>query len=96
MSRMHERYRKEVVPALMKRLGKTNPMAVPKISKVIVNIGMGEDVTIKELSDRGLDPTDIDKFNKRMDELQIMGAERFALQLVHESMILPALLVRSF
>ena len=42
MSRMHERYRKEVVPALMKRFGKTNPMAVPKVAKVIVNIGMGE------------------------------------------------------
>ena len=42
MSRMHEHYRKEVVPALMKRFGKTNPMAVPKVAKVIVNIGMGE------------------------------------------------------
>src|SRR5260221_13667431 len=42
MSRMHERYRKEVVPALMKRFGRTNPMAVPKVAKVIVNIGMGE------------------------------------------------------
>src|SRR5258708_13415981 len=42
MSRMHERYRKEVVPALMKRFGRKNPMAVPKVAKVIVNIGMGE------------------------------------------------------
>jgi large subunit ribosomal protein L5 len=42
MSRMHERYRKEVVPALMKRFGKKNPMAVPRVAKVTVNIGMGE------------------------------------------------------
>ena len=42
ISRMQERYRKEVVPALMKRFGRTNPMAVPKVAKVIVNIGMGE------------------------------------------------------
>ena len=42
MSRMHEHYRKEVVPALMKRFGRTNPMSVPKVAKVIVNIGMGE------------------------------------------------------
>lgn len=41
-SRMQERYRKEVVPALMKRFGMTNPMAVPHVSKVTVNIGMGE------------------------------------------------------
>jgi len=42
MSRMHERYRKEVIPALMKRFGRKNPMAVPKVAKVTVNIGMGE------------------------------------------------------
>ncbi len=57
ISRMQERYRKEVVPALMKRFGRTNPMAVPKVAKVIVNIGMGEasqnvkllDVAVAEL-----------------------------------------------
>ncbi len=42
MSRMHERYRRDVVPALMKRFGRKNPMAVPKVSKVTVNIGLGE------------------------------------------------------
>ena len=42
MTRMHERYRKEVVPALMKSFNLTNPMAVPRVSKVVVNIGLGE------------------------------------------------------
>ena len=42
ISRMHERYRKEVVPALMKRFSRTNPMAVPRLSKITVNIGLGE------------------------------------------------------
>jgi len=42
ISRLRERYRKEVIPALMKRFGYENPMAVPKLSKVIVNIGLGE------------------------------------------------------
>jgi len=41
-SRMQERYRGEVVPALMKRFNYTNHMAVPKIAKIVVNIGMGE------------------------------------------------------
>src|SRR5260370_2975484 len=41
-SRMQERYRGEVVLALMKRFGWTNPMAVPKVSKIVVNVGMGE------------------------------------------------------
>ena len=40
--RKRDQYRSEVIPALMKRFGYTNPMAVPKISKIVVNIGMGE------------------------------------------------------
>jgi len=39
---MQERYRAEVVPALMKRFGLKNAMAVPRVNKVTVNIGMGE------------------------------------------------------
>jgi len=41
-SRLQERYRKETVPALMKRFGWQNVMAVPKVEKVTVNIGLGE------------------------------------------------------
>jgi large subunit ribosomal protein L5 len=42
ISRLQERYRKEAVPALMKRFGRKNPMAVPKLKKITVNIGLGE------------------------------------------------------
>ncbi len=42
MTRMQERYRTEVLPALIKRFGYKNPMQAPKISKITVNIGMGE------------------------------------------------------
>jgi len=42
ISRMQERYRKEVVPALLKRFGRKNPMSAPKVAKVTINIGMGE------------------------------------------------------
>ncbi len=41
-SRMRDKYRGEVMPALMKRFGYKNPMAVPKLAKIVVNIGMGE------------------------------------------------------
>jgi large subunit ribosomal protein L5 len=41
-SRLRERYRNDVIPALMKRFGFINPMAVPKLSKIVVNIGLGE------------------------------------------------------
>jgi large subunit ribosomal protein L5 len=42
MNVLKERYQKEVVPALMKELNLTNIMQVPRISKVVVNIGLGE------------------------------------------------------
>ena len=41
-ARLHDRYYKEVRPALMKELGIENPMAAPKLEKIIVNMGVGE------------------------------------------------------
>lgn len=45
MLRLKEKYRKEVVPALIKRQGYENVMQVPRVSKVILNIGIGEAIT---------------------------------------------------
>ena len=42
MNRMHEKYNEEVVPALRKAFDLKNVMQVPRIAKVVVNIGMGE------------------------------------------------------
>lgn len=42
MNIMKERYQKEIAPALVKQLNLTNVMQVPRIIKVVVNIGMGE------------------------------------------------------
>ena len=42
MNKMKEQYQKEVAPALMKALNLENVMQVPRIQKVVVNIGMGE------------------------------------------------------
>lgn len=42
MNVMKEKYTNEVSPALMKALGFTNAMQIPRISKVVINIGMGE------------------------------------------------------
>jgi large subunit ribosomal protein L5 len=42
MARLQEFYRKDVVPQLMKQLGETNPMAVPRITKITLNMGVGE------------------------------------------------------
>ncbi len=42
MSRLKEKYRKEVVPSLMERYGYKNVMQVPRLEKVVLNIGIGE------------------------------------------------------
>ncbi|MEW6403611.1 MAG: 50S ribosomal protein L5 [Chloroflexota bacterium] len=42
MNRMQERYNNEVAPALFKSFGLKNVMQVPRIKKVVVNIGLGE------------------------------------------------------
>jgi large subunit ribosomal protein L5 len=41
-SRLRERYQAEVVPALQKQFDYGNPMQVPRVSKVVINIGLGE------------------------------------------------------
>ena len=41
-SRLHERYRTEVVPALTRQFEYTNPNQVPRVSKIVVNVGLGE------------------------------------------------------
>ena len=42
MPRLKEFYRKEVIPALMKEFGYRNVMEVPRLKKVVVNVGVGE------------------------------------------------------
>jgi len=43
--RLKEKYRKEIVPALMKRFAYRNPFQVPKLSKVVINMGLGEAIS---------------------------------------------------
>ena len=42
MSRMQDKYVKEVAPALMEKFGYKSTMQIPKLVKVVINIGMGE------------------------------------------------------
>jgi large subunit ribosomal protein L5 len=55
MSRLKQRYQKDVVPALQKEFGYPNVMAVPKIQKVVVNMGLGEATSNPKLVDAGAD-----------------------------------------
>ncbi len=44
MARVHERYKEEIVSSLMSEFGYKNVFQVPKLSKIVVNIGLGEAV----------------------------------------------------
>lgn len=51
MSRLYEKYMKEVVPELRKELDITNVMAVPRLEKIIVNVGVGDAIQNIKLLD---------------------------------------------
>ena len=55
MSRLKEKYQKEVVPALTKEFGYKNVMAVPRIQKIVVNMGLGEATSNAKIVDTGSD-----------------------------------------
>lgn len=54
MARLKERYRKEVVPALMKHFSYKNIMQVPRVEKVVVNMGVGQAVQEPKLLDNAV------------------------------------------
>ena len=53
MTRLKERYTKDVVPALRKQFGYKNPMAVPRLQKIVINMGLGEATQNVKLVDTG-------------------------------------------
>ena len=55
MSRLKDRYQKEVIPAMTKEFGYKNVMAVPRIEKVVVNMGLGEATSNAKIVDVGAD-----------------------------------------
>ena len=55
MNRLKEKYQKEVVPALAKEFGYKNVMAVPRVQKVVVNMGLGEATSNAKIVDVGAD-----------------------------------------
>jgi large subunit ribosomal protein L5 len=49
VTRLYDRYTNEVIPALKKEFGYTNPMEIPRIEKVVLNVGLGEAVSNAKL-----------------------------------------------
>jgi large subunit ribosomal protein L5 len=55
MSRLKDKYQTEVVPALKKEFGYANTMAIPKIRKVVINMGLGEATSNAKIVDTAAD-----------------------------------------
>jgi large subunit ribosomal protein L5 len=53
--RLRDKYRSDVIPALTKEFGYRNVMAVPKVTKVVVNMGLGEATQNAKVVDTGAD-----------------------------------------
>src|SRR5262244_4100167 len=51
MARLKERYQKEVAPAIAREFGIKNPMAVPRLDKIVLNMGMGEAIANSKVLD---------------------------------------------
>ena len=54
MARLKEAYRNEVAPALMKQFGYKSAMEVPRIEKIVLNMGVGDATTDKKLLDNAV------------------------------------------
>ncbi len=55
MTRIKELYKREVCPILMKELGYANVMAVPRLSKIVINMGVGEAIQDIKILDGALE-----------------------------------------
>jgi len=73
MVRLAQKFTEEVAPTLMKQFGYSSPMAVPRVAKVVVNMGVGEAVADPKLLDQA------------MDELSIIVGQRPALRRAKKS-----------
>ena len=54
-ARLKERYQKEIAPAIAKEFGISNPMAIPRVQKVVLNMGMGEAIANAKILDTAAD-----------------------------------------
>ncbi|MCX7661348.1 MAG: 50S ribosomal protein L5 [Candidatus Omnitrophica bacterium] len=64
LPRLLEKYRSEIIPELIKRFGIKNPLAVPRLDKIVVNMGVGEAVA------------DIKVLDKAMEELALITGQK--------------------
>lgn len=55
MARLKEKYQKEIAPAIAKEFDIKNPMAIPRIEKIVVNMGIGEAISNAKILDTAVE-----------------------------------------
>lgn len=55
MARLAERYKSEVAPALLKEFNYSSPMAVPRLTKIVINMGVGDAIADSKILDQAVD-----------------------------------------
>lgn len=55
MARLIDRYKEEVAPALQTQFGYRSPMAIPKLSKIVINMGVGDAIADAKLLDQAVE-----------------------------------------
>ena len=73
IARLQQRYREEIVPKLREEFSYANPHQIPSVSKVVINVGMGEATQNSKLLD------------KAMEELTLISGQKPALRRAKKS-----------
>ena len=64
MASLHQKYKDEIVPILKERLGESNVMALPKLTKIVINMGVGQAVNDKK------------HLTNAVDDLQLISGQK--------------------
>ncbi len=80
MSRLKDKYRKEVIDSLTKKFSYSSIMAVPRIEKVILNMGVGKAVENKKLLDNALEELSLIAGQKAVKTLAKKSISNFKLR----------------
>ena len=55
LSRLKQKYEKEIIPAMIKQFGYKSIMAIPKLEKVVLNMGLGEAIYNAKVLEKGVE-----------------------------------------
>lgn len=80
MARLQEQYNNEILPALQKELGTKNPMAVPKIEKITINMGLGSALGDKKILQSALEEMSLISGQKPMTCMARKSVASFKLR----------------